>query len=222
MLGAAVAGALAFVASQASAFPLKLTSCSGTLTVTPSYAAIASANSAKPAKASFDLKKVMTIVTNQVFLNSTNLPPNGSYVVNDPYLAQTYLTNSNGYYYDLSTNNVLNLTAIVSFGVSDIATSFKGNANGGTENDVCIGKFSVAGYGPDGLFYAVQTSGQTTINASYKSRTSTAKVTISGTGSGYGEFKSSTDGVANGKLTMTGSGTPEWGNRAFSVYYEGF
>ena len=208
MLGVAVAGALAFAASNSSAFPMKLTSVSGTLTVTSNYNALVGATSAKATTVSFNLKRVMTIITNQVFLNTGTNPPAGSYVAVDPYSLKTYLTNSAGYYKSLS--------GIVYVTVNDIATVFKGNANGGTEKDVVNAEIDIYGHGPDGFFYEAEIIGQGTISINANRNTSTATCSISGVG--YGEFEGSDDGVAKGSFTLSGSGTPEWSG-PYSVYW---
>jgi hypothetical protein len=211
LLSATVVGAMAFAAGKASAFPLKLTSLSGTFTVTSNYEAIADSDSAKATKKSFSLKEVMTVITNQVFLNTGTNPPAGSYVVYDPYLSSTYLTNTDGYYHSLS--------GIVYLDVYDIATTFKGNGNGGAESDVCVAEFYVEGHGPDGLYYEIDMDESLgSIKAAYKSD-GTAKMTISGKGAGYGEYQSSDEGVSSGKFTFSGTGTPEW-EGPFSVYWE--
>jgi lipopolysaccharide export system protein LptA len=188
---------------------LKLTSVSGTFTVTPSYSAITDSSSAKATKASFNLKKVMVVITNQVFLNSGTNPPAGSYVVYDPYLFTTYLTNSDGYYYDLS--------GIVAIYIEDIATTFKGNGTGGSETDVTIADLDVYGQGPDGLNYEVGIYGLGSIKVSYK--TDKATVTISGSGADEGEYQSSDYGITKGSFTLKGSGTPEWSG-PYSIYWE--
>jgi hypothetical protein len=213
LLSATVAGAMAFAASKASAFPLKLTSLSGTFTVTSNYTAIASTNKATAIKKSFNLKNVMTVITNQVFLNSGTNPPTGSYVVYDPYLSKTYLTNSDGYYY--------NLSGIVYVDVYYIATTFNGNnGGGGSENDTCIAEFEAYGYGPDGLYYEVEMDESLgSIKVNYNGNTGIAKMTISGKGAYYGEYQNTDEGVASGKFTLTGTGTPEW-EGPFSVYWE--
>ena len=213
LLSAMVAGAMAFAANKASAFPLKLTSLSGTFTVTPSYSAIADTNKATATKKSFNLKEVMTVITNQVFLNTGTNPPAGSYVVYDPYLGSTYLTNSDGYYQSLS--------GIVYVDVYYIATTFNANnSGGGSESDTCIADFEAYGYGPDGLYYEVEMDYSLgSIKASYNGNTGVAKMTISGKGAYYGEYQGSSEGVASGKFSLSGTGTPEWSG-PFSVYWE--
>lgn len=211
LLGAAVAGAMFFAAGTASAFPLKLTALSGTFTVTPSYSALAGSygvlntNVAKATTASFNLKTMMIIITNQVFLNSGTTPPAGSYVVYDPYWFTTYLTNSAGYYYDLGASN------IVTIYTDNMATTFKGGSNGGgTETDVTTEHLYVNGYGPDGLYYEGEIYGLGSLKYSDNGKNKIA-MTIACSGAGYGEYKSSADGVTKGSFTFTGASTlAEW------------
>ncbi len=209
LMCAAVAGAMSFAAGNASAFPLKLTAVSGTLTVTSNYNTLAE-NGAKFVTTSFNMKQIMTIITNQVRLSSGTNPPAGSYVVYDPYLNTTYLTNSSGFRYFLG--------GIVSFSVSDVATTYHGNNNGGSENDKCLLSLTIAGNGPDGFFYVAIINGQGTINASYNSNADKATVTVSGNGAGFGESKNSQSGVAKGSFTFKGTGSPEWGG-PYSIYW---
>jgi len=206
-----VAGAMIFAVGKASAFPLKLMSVSGTLSVTPSYDAITNVNKAKITTASFNLKKLMTVITNQVFLYSGTNPPAGSYVVYDPYLFRAYLTNKTGYYY--------NLSDIVDVGIEDIATSFSGNDKGGTENDKCTVYIDIYGHGPDGKFYEADIYCLGSITASYKASTDTAHVSISAGGLGYGEYQTSDDGVAKGSFSLKGSGTPPAGGIPYSIWW---
>ena len=66
ILCAAIAGAMAFAANQASAFPLIIKSASGTLTTTANYGTNSATTTAKAVKASYNIKKLLQVVTNQI------------------------------------------------------------------------------------------------------------------------------------------------------------
>lgn len=214
LLCVAVAGAMAFAASKAPAFPLFLKSVNVTLTVTPSYSAISSTNttSAKYTKVRGNLKNLMTIVTNQVRLNTGTTPDVGSVIAYDPYLSTTYLTNtSTGYYH--------NLSGIVYFTIEHIATKFKlKNNGGGSENDVVDTYLDIYGDGPDGLYYEAYAQYAPGTLKFSGNGSKPAKMTITGTGGGYGAFQSSNDGVSQTKFKFQGSGDPEWSG-PFSLYW---
>jgi len=209
---AMAAGMMTFAAGQASAYPLKLTAVSGILTVTTNYPAISGSNIVRTITKSFSLKDVLTVVTNQVRINTSNTPPAGSYVGYDPYLFATYLTNSSGYYYDLS--------GIVAIYTQDIATTFNRSSNGGSETDTTIEQLDAYGTAPDGTYFETEIYGAGIIKASYD-KTGKGSMTITGGGADYGAYKNSNlggDGVTRGSFTLKGTGTAEW-TGAYSVYY---
>ena len=209
---AAVAAAMIFAAGKASAFPLKLTSLSGSLTVTPSYSALANTNKTKATKVSFTLKDVMMVITNQVFLNTEVTPPAGSYVVYDPFLFITYLTNSSGYSHSLS--GIVNITT------EDIATKFSGTETSGTETDTTIEFLDIYGNGPDGLFYEFEVYGLGSIKFTEKTNVADKDtMTISGSGADYGAYKGSDDGVSKGSFKLKGTGSAEWSG-PYSIFWE--
>jgi hypothetical protein len=208
LLLAVAVGALTFAAVKASAFPLYLTTLSGTVSYTPSYDALSDTNVAKYSTVAVNLKKMMLILSNEVFLTSggTTVPADARLAV-DPYDNATYLTNQSGFYYGLSSTNAY-------FQIYDIATSFKGNVSGGSEKDKVIIYFYIFGRGPDGLYYDTDVYGVGSLK--YTLNGSTGSMTISLKGADYGEIASSDDGVFTGGITLKGSGTPEWPG-AFSI-----
>lgn len=214
LLCAAVAGAMTLAAGKVSAIPLELTSLTGTISATPSYSAISNTNKAHYITETIDMKKIMLIVSNQVAIDNhgTNLVPKDAKIIYDPYRSRTYLTNSLGYYQ--------NLSGIAYFNIRDIATSFKGSVSAdGAESDKIVLYVDIYGYGPDGLYYEFElrssvgmlsyniTGGGTKVNMS-----------ITATGSGYGELKGSDEGVATGKVVLAGKGTPEFSG-PFSLWW---
>jgi hypothetical protein len=212
LLCAAMAGAMAAAANKASAFPLKLTSLSGTLTVTTNYSALSGAEKATVLKKSFTLKNVLTVITNTVFINSGTTPPSGSYVAYEPFTGTTYLTNNNGYFYDLGTNEIAEI------GEDDIATGFKTSNTTETESDVTTAYLDVEGTGPDGLEYEIDIYGKGSIAATVTRKTGKATATISGSGTDFGRYQGSSDGVAEGSFELKGTGIPEW-EGPYSVYW---
>src|SRR5438445_638213 len=88
-------GALTFAAAKASAFPLFLTSASGTITATAHYGMTSDTTSNKVEIGSVNLKKILTVVSNEVFIQTsgTNTPTADAKIAYDPYLFVTYLTN---------------------------------------------------------------------------------------------------------------------------------
>src|SRR5487761_2502512 len=94
VLCAAIAGVMTLAASKVAAFPLTLTSASGTLNTTAYYGSTSSTTSNKITTASYNLKKLFMVITNQIALNSpTNPLPKDYDLVYDPYTMITYLTN---------------------------------------------------------------------------------------------------------------------------------
>ena len=197
-------GLAALAASKASAFPIYLTSLSGTITSTADYGSSAETTSNKVTVTAVTLKKVMLVVSNQVYLNSggTNIVPATAKIAYNPANGTTFLTNSTGYYQSLS--------GIVVAYFDDIATSFHATATGGTESDTVIFGFYVQGTAPDGLYFYFGTWGSSRMTYSVNENTQVGVMTVSAQGSDYGAYKASDDGVSRGSLVFRGSGTPEW------------
>jgi len=211
LLCAAVAGAMAFGAGKASAFPLDLKSLSATITVTTNYSTLSSP--AKYLKKSVSLKQVLMMVTNTVRYYTGTNPPQGVRIAWDPYGSYyPYLTNSLGYYHSLS--------GIAYAYVEDIATSFKGNGgSGGSESDVIVFYLDIYGYDLNTNYWEIyQDYGTGTLKASASS-SGTTTMTISSKGGGYGEILNSDDGVSSGNATFKGTGQPLSGQIPYSVWY---
>ena len=214
LLCAIAAGIMTFAAGKALAFPLYLIAANGTITATAHYDATSDTTSNRFEIGAVNLKKIITLVSNEVFLETsgTNPPPADAKIAIDPFqfiAAQgqvaTYLTNSSGYYYNLFQGS----SHIVRFTINNVATSFRGTSNGGTENDIIFVRLTVSATGPDGEFYDFDIRGSGTLIASLNGQTGIANVTISlSNGSGFGEWKSSDDGVSKGGFTLKGSGVP--------------
>jgi hypothetical protein len=215
LICALVLGAIAFGATKADAFPLYLTSLSGTITYTPHYGTNADTTTKVARVATITLKTVRTIVTNQVAVNTgTNVPANAR-IAFDPFTFTTYLTNGSGYFYDLGAADILDVF------IDDIATTFQATTNGGTESDVILLEFNARGLGPNGLFTQFRTFSRARLTLDANDTTQRATMKITGTGSDYGEFKNSDDGVATGTITFEGSGNPEW-EGPYSVFWANF
>ena len=213
LMCAMVLGAMTFATSKTSAFPLTLKSLSGTITST----AVAG-TSITASKSSVVLKKLMPIVSNQVVLNGEPTPPADATIVVDPYQYDSvnvsfhvYLTNSSGYFYSLSSNNV------ASCNIYDIATTIK---NGGSANDTIYVELDIFGTGPDGYFYEFDVSGSGKLSASTNGKTGMVKTTISlKNGAGYGVYQDSDDGVFSGGFNLQGSGIPPTADPYSTFWY---
>jgi hypothetical protein len=182
---------------------LTLKSLSGTITST---GVAGTSNTAT--RSAIVLKNFMLVVSNQVVLNAGPTPPANATIAVDPYVYNStlttflvYLTNSTGYYYDLSTNG------IAFFNISDMATTLK-NA-GVSESDTLYMELNILGTGPDGYDYNFDVLGSGKLSAGTSVKTGIVKTTISlGNGAGPGEYKNSDDGVSGGGFSLLGSGTP--------------
>src|SRR5262245_41950896 len=69
LMGIAAFGVLAVTGNQLAAFPLTVTSVSGTITSTHTYGADATTTSNLAAKVSVTLSHVITVLSNEVFLD---------------------------------------------------------------------------------------------------------------------------------------------------------
>src|SRR6267142_1944342 len=94
LLGALILGASVFAIGKASAFPLYLTSASGTISYTPTYNNLSTSNSAHISTVAVSMKTLMTVVSNQVFLNDATIVPKDAMIAYDPYAGAVYLTNT--------------------------------------------------------------------------------------------------------------------------------
>jgi hypothetical protein len=191
---------------------LYLTSISGSITATDSYGTNTDTTTSPAKVGAVNLKKILTLVSNEVFLKyATNTPANAK-IAYDPYAFVTFLTNSSGFYQNLSN--------IMSFTIYDIATTFHGSSNNsGSENDKIIVYLDVHGTGPDGYSYEFALYGQGGLTASLNGTTGKAKMSISlSNGGDYGELQNSVDGASKGSFTLSGSGVPAV-NEPYSVYW---
>jgi hypothetical protein len=213
LLGALILGASVFAAAKASAYPLFLTSASGTISYTPTYSNLSSSNATRMSIVAVNLKRLMTVVSNQVFLNDSTIVPKDAVIAYDPFAGATYLTNTTGYNHTVS--------GIVSVSLSDIATSFRKSINGVSENDKILNSLRVRGTAPDGLYaeFRVQGRGMLQFNTD-KNNKGSMSISLP-QGAGYGAYKGSDnsgDGVSSGSFTFRGRGTPEWSG-AFSTQF---
>ncbi len=205
-----VAGLVALAAEKASAFPLNLTSLTGTITSTAHYGNSPETTTNKVKVVAITLKQVLTIVSNEIYIRTsgTNAPPAGSRLVFDP-VRGTYVTNNNGYFYSTSDNENGSFCAAR---IADIATNFHATGqNGGAESDTILFSFYFFGHGTDGQFYEGDLWGRGRLAYTVSSTTGRGSMTITASGSDYGEYKGSDDGVFTGNVVFTGSSlTPEW------------
>lgn len=219
LLSATIAGVLTLGAIDAAAFPLYLTSLNGRITCTANYGPYSTnldnvdLTSNKVTRASVNLKKMMIVVSNQVYRTTAGgtVVPTDAKIVYDPYVNQTYLTNSSGFSYSLS--------GIARVEIDEIATSFRGNNSGGSENDTILVWIDIYGYGPDDLYYEFEVYGQGKLVFTLNGKTQMGKMRISlSNGSDYGEYQSSDSGVTRGGFKMKGAGEPEWAG-PYSIYW---
>ena len=208
-------------ASKASAFPLTLKSLSGTITSTAN-----AGTSTTATKYSVSLKKLMLVVSNEVVLNGGPTPPANATIAVDQYQYDSvnvsfhvYLTNSSGYFYSLSSNN------IAYFNIYDIATTIK--SNGASETDTINVELDIFGTGPDGLYCEFDVFGCGTLSASTNSKTGVVKMTTSlgtslGKGAGLGVYQDSDDGVSSGGFSLQGSGIPSIAGPYSTFWYYNF
>ena len=134
-------------------------------------------------------------------------PPANATIVVEPYQYDSvngfhvFLTNSSGYFYSLSSNNV------AYFNISDMATTIK--SNGGSEIDTILVELDISGTGPDGQDYELDVFGSGKLSVSTNAKTGIVKTTISlKSGAGLGIYQDSDDGVSSGGFNFLGSGIP--------------
>lgn len=206
----AIAAVALFTSNKAVAFPLTLTSLTGTIT----SSATSSTNRAQTVAVT--LKQMFNVISNEISIQTsgTNAPPAKSKIVIDPFTGGVYVTNTNGYFFSLSGAGLARVD------IDDIATSYhQVGENGGVESDVIAIQFWMYGRGTDGLYYEYGTYGRGRIAYAVNSTTGRATMTITATGTEYGQYKNSYDGVCTGAATFTGaSNSPEW-EGPYSVYW---
>ena len=213
-----VIGMLLWTAGTASAFPLYLTSANGTITTTPHYGHDAASTTNHAKVVAVNLKQLLTVVSNEIYLQTsgTNAPPANSRIAFDPYVLsgsshRLYVTNQNGYYY--------NLYGIAQVNIEHIATNFRLiNPSGISESDTLAIEFQVYARTPDGLGFFFGTFGKGKLVYNKGATTQLGKMTITASGTTYGEYQSSDRGVSTGNVVFAGSGTPEW-NGPYSVFW---
>jgi hypothetical protein len=211
LLGALILGASIFAAGKASAFPLYLTSASGTISYTPIYNNLSTSNSTHISTVAVNMRSIMTVVSNQVFLNDAVIVPKDAMIAYDPYANVTYLTNSTGF-----SNN---LSGIVSVNLREIATSFRQGNNGTSENDKVLVSLRVRGTAPDGLYFEINFQGRGTLLFSADKNNKGSMAISLAQGAGYGAYKDSDDGVSSGGFAFRGKGTPEWSGPYSTWWY---
>lgn len=206
-------GVLALSESRLAAFPLTLTSIHGTITATPYYGGNAETSSNVAAKVAVSLRQVITVLSNEVFLDLGTSPPATMRIVLDPYTGGLYLTNQSGFFYDLELNGLGN------FRIREIATTFDRTTL--TEQDTMLIDLSFNGRQPNGGSFEFTLRGSATFKSQSNSNGLTRVSLSCPRAAGYGEFNSSSSGVSQGGFTAVGSGTPEWSG-AFSVFWWNF
>jgi len=210
LLGALILGASVFAIGKASAFPLYLSSASGTISYTPTYSNLSTSNATHVSTVAVNLKTIMTVVSNQVFINDATIVPKDAMVAYDPFANSTYLTNTTGFNHSLS--------GIVSVSLSEIATSFRKSNSGTNEVDKILVSLRVRGTAPDGSYFEFNVQGSGTLEFSV-GKNDNGSMTISMPhGARYGAFKGSDDGVTSGGFIFRGKGTPEWAG-AFATWW---
>ena len=155
------------------------------------------------------------VITNQLRINNaanTNFAlPKAYDLAWDPYTGETFLTNNLGIH--------INLSGIVYVYAYDTATTFKGDANGGSENDISGLELYVYGIAPDGKYYEADAYGTGKITAKLDSKGKTTMSFSLSNGGGYAEYKSSYDGcVSGGAFKFSGSGVAPTNGIPFSVW----
>jgi hypothetical protein len=207
LLGAMILGASVL---GASAFPLYLTSANGTISYTPSYSVARSTNVIHISTVAVNMKTIMAVVSNSVFLNDATIVPTNAMIAFDPYNSSTYLTNTSGFEHGLG--------GIVSVGISEIATSFRAANNATNETDKILTNFRVNGTAPDGLAFRFEVQGRGTLHFSVDKHSKGAMSISMPQGARYGANNNSDDGVCFGGFAFRGKGTPEWYG-PFSTYW---
>jgi hypothetical protein len=209
-MGIAVLGVLVFSGNRLAAFPLTLTSLSGTINTTLNYGANAATTTEPAQRLLVTLSHVMTVLSNDVFATVGTAPPEDMRIVLNPFNYGLYLTNKAGFFFDIAGNK------FGSIRIRDIATTF--NTTNQTEQDVVLVSLSFNGNEPSGQSFVFTLSGSATFTYAVNSLgVGTASLSCR-SGSGYGEINSSASGVSLGAFKAVGSGVPEWSG-PYSVYW---
>ena len=209
-MGMAAFAVLAFTGNRAAAFPLTLTAIRGTITATPHYGINAAASSNAAVKVTVTLHQVITVLSNEVFLDLGTSPPADMRIALDPFTGGLYLTNHSGFFYDIAVNGLGN------FQIRDVATTFDRTTL--AEQDTMLVDLSFNGRQPTGGSFEFTLRGYATFKCQ---RNPAGLKTISlscARAAGSGQFNSSSSGVSLGSFIAAGSGTPEW-NGPYSVYW---
>ena len=213
LLGALILGASIFAAARASAYPLFLTAASGTIAYTPTYNNLSSSNATRMSMVAVNLKTLMTVVSNQVFINNQVIVPKDAVIAYDPFAGAVYLTNATGFSQNPGGNVQVNL--------SDIATSFHKSSAGVTESDKILISLRVRGTAPDGTYFEFRVQGRGMLQFSADANNKGSMSLSLPQGAGYGAFNGSDNtgaGVTSGGFMFRGKGTPEWSG-AFSTQF---
>lgn len=212
LVGLVVFSALLLTCSRVHAFPLTVTSLNGTITATSHYGIDASSTSNAASKVTITINQVITVLSNEVFLDLGTAAPPDMRIVLDPYTGGMYLTNDTGFFYDIEGNG------LGTFRVREVATKFSGSSSSLPEEDLMIVSLGFNGRAPNGTDFDFELRGTTTLKY---------QVNVQGVGtmalsgkkiSGAGQFNTSDSGVSQGSFVAKGSGVPEWSG-PFSVYW---
>lgn len=204
LLRAVMLGASLLVAARVSAFPLYLTSVNGTISYTPSFNNLSTSNTVQLSTAAVNMKTIMGVVSNTAYLTNGVTVPADAMIAYDPYFFATYLTNADGFYYDLAPGGS------VVVGVTYMATSFRKGAAATNEMDKILSSFRVSGIAPDGLYFQFYVQGRGTLQFSVDKNNKGSMTISMPQGARYGAYKNSASGVSWGQFTFRGKGTPEW------------
>lgn len=206
----AVFGLLVFTGNRLAAFPLTLTSLKGVIISTAHYGTDATTTSNVTSRVSITLNQVITVLSNNVFLDRGNIPPADMRIVLDPYTEGLYLTNNSGFSYDIAGNGFGN------FRIRHVATMF--NRTTGFEEDFMEIDLSFNGTQPNGQSFEMDLRGPAAFKFTVDSSGIGAISLSNKNASGYGQTNSSDSGLVIGSFKAAGSGVPEWSG-PYSVYW---
>jgi len=212
---AMVAGALALVPGKTSAFPLLLQSISGRLTTTAYYGATADTTTNRYTVKTFNTRQIMLLITNTVgsIAPDVVLPAKIALAV-DPYTYDVFLTNSEGFYFNLTASN------LASFSIGEIATRFNGADKGTVETDAANVLLNIHLIHDQNFhYYEFDMVGAGKLNLSLdRNGVATMTVTVKSQ-FGAGVDQDSEPGLCSGEYTLKGSGVPPAGGIPYSVYW---
>jgi hypothetical protein len=211
-IGLIVFSLLVLTGSRVHAFPLTLTSLSGTITATPHYGIDAASTSNAPSKVTITINQVITVLSNEVFLDLGTSAPPDMRIAMDPYTGGMYLTNTTGFFYDIERNG------LGTFRIREIATKFSSSASGLPEEDLMVLSLGFNGRAPNGTDFDFELRGATTFQYQVD-KSGVGTIVLAGKKmSGSGQFNTSDSGVSQGSFVAKGSGVAEW-TGPFSVYW---